>query len=603
LIREDRCSRLQLTTCWPGLVTLSQWKIVSKRSMRAYWIAIAALAGLTLLMAGQDVGLSVLLVTLGLGFPFVFAATGLVYGLCAAPLVVFWPAGGRARQGGAAAALVLIALVALAPCYIGRYAAAAAAAVLRASDHMPKEQVGASTLEIRRPADSYDGTFADQQACGVECRTLLSTGQARWLRVVEVKQFTAQTVTSSTFHQALRGKACAAPGADPNDSAVCVVDVADPGDPANLVIDFVNPLGNREAIPLTPFASIVRRRAVVVRTGPIGQGSEIMRQTEITVETPIRPAVFGPGIQFGHSGGVDVVRDDDTINPLTLGGVLRRLGYSLHSTGGAPSRLTEAQFQTPVDESMTREMIAVLDLPGDAPFNDQQMAVLFSWIQHARHVKEWTPDLLAVLRRFVRDRRVRRPTFFAQIFTRPEVAAALLPDVLDMIEIDGIGKDYTPAREAAYRLGDIDAALLVSQASRIVALLDKGPDVRAILLPIVGRISVDPLPYLTPILADRTSPSPYSFYPRVIGACRADPQWTKELISPLRDAYRDTSGRLGNDQYYRGLVLKALANLGDRDFVEHELSTSDKINAKQLRIAIDSALSGKDPSRWLCQWM
>jgi hypothetical protein len=32
----------------------------------------------------------------------------------------------------------------------------------------------------------------------------------------------------------------------------------------------------------------------------------------------------------------------------------------------------------PVDDSMTREMIAVLDLPGDAPFNDQQMAVLFS---------------------------------------------------------------------------------------------------------------------------------------------------------------------------------------------------------------------------------
>ncbi len=171
-----------------------------------------------------------------------------------------------------------------------------------------------------------------------------------------------------------------------------------------------------------------------------------------------------------------------------------------------------------------------------------------------------------------------------------------------MIDIDGIGRDYTPAREAAYRLGDIDAALLVSQASRIVALLDKGPDARAILLPIVGRIGVDPLPYLTPILADRTSPSPYSPNPRVIGACRADPQWAKELISPLRDAYRDTPGERGDDQYYRGLVLKALANLGDRDFVEHELSTSDRINAKQLRIAINSALSAENPGRWLCQW-
>jgi hypothetical protein len=122
-------------------------------------------------------------------------------------------------------------------------------------------------------------------------------------------------------------------------------------------------------------------------------------------------------------------------------------------------------------------------------------------------------------------------------------------------------------------------------------------------LPIVGRIGVDPLPYLTPVLADRTSPSAYSFYPRVIGACRADPQWATELISPLREAYRDTAGERGDDQHYRGLLLKALANLGDRDFVEHELITSDRINSKQLPIAIDSALSGKNPGRWLCQWM
>ena len=88
------------------------------------------------------------------------------------------------------------------------------------------EPVGASTLEIRRPAESYDGTFADQRGCGIECRTSLSTGQARWVRVVEVKRLIAQTLISSTFHRALHGKECAAPGSDPNDSAVCVVDVA-----------------------------------------------------------------------------------------------------------------------------------------------------------------------------------------------------------------------------------------------------------------------------------------------------------------------------------------------------------------------------------------
>jgi hypothetical protein len=35
----------------------------------------------------------------------------------------------------------------------------------------------------------------------------------------------------------------------------------------------------------------------------------------------------------------------------------------------------------------------------------------------------------------------------------------------------------------------------------------------------------------------------------------------------------------GDDQHYHGLLLEALANLGDRDFVEHDLITSDRINS------------------------
>jgi hypothetical protein len=214
-----------------------------------------------------------------------------------------------------------------------------------------------------------------------------------------------------------------------------VVDAAEPGDPANLVVDFITPIGSEQAFRCN-LRTVVRKRAVIVRIGNTDQASETMRQTEITVETPIRPALFGPAIQSGHSGGVDTLRDTYNINPLTLGGVLTHLVYSLRPTDGVPSRLAEAQFRMPVDDSMTLEMIAVLDLPGDAPFNDQQVAVLFSWIQHARNVREWTPDLIAVPRRFLRDRRVRRPPFFYQIFaSRPEVAEAVLPDVLDMIEM------------------------------------------------------------------------------------------------------------------------------------------------------------------------
>jgi hypothetical protein len=83
-------------------------------------------------MAGRDVALIVALGTMGIAFPFVFAATGLIYGLCVAPSVVFWPAGGRVRAAGIVATIVLVVFTALAPYYFGHYAADAAAAVLRA---------------------------------------------------------------------------------------------------------------------------------------------------------------------------------------------------------------------------------------------------------------------------------------------------------------------------------------------------------------------------------------------------------------------------------------------------------------------------------------
>jgi hypothetical protein len=65
--------------------------------MRGYLITLAVLAVLAALMARQDVELIVLLGTMGIGLPFVFAATGLIYGLCAAPLAVLWRAGRQLR--------------------------------------------------------------------------------------------------------------------------------------------------------------------------------------------------------------------------------------------------------------------------------------------------------------------------------------------------------------------------------------------------------------------------------------------------------------------------------------------------------------------------
>jgi len=242
--------------------------------------------------------------------------------------------------------------------------------------------------------------------------------------------------------------------------------------------------------------------------------------------------------------------------------------------------------------------VAVLDLPQSKPFNAQQAKPIFDWIMYARQVKDWTPDLLALLRRIARDQRLRTPTDFDQIFERNgAVTNALMPDILDMIDADGIGQNYTVARQVAYTFPRLDPSYLQPHASEILALLDRDQNVREILLPAIGRIGVDPLPYLLPFSADMQS-SPYQSSPRVLGACFAEKKWAPVLIVALRDAYHSGSARV--DRGYVEMVLKALANLGDQDFVEQELASNTKIDQVRLRSKIDRYSKNSNPPNGLC---
>ena len=212
-----------------------------------------------------------------------------------------------------------------------------------------------------------------------------------------------------------------------------------------MIIGFITPIGRKQpsAIALRDSRSKARR---FVRTGNTYQASETMRQTEITVEAPFALRLFGPAIQSGHSGGVDTLRIL-TKSIHSARWRLMRLGYSLHPTDGVPSRLAEGRFRMPVDDSMTREMIAVLDLPGDAPFNDQQMAV--SSLGSSTRAMCGSGRPIHCRAATIRARSTGSPAnlFLSNLCQQTGSGRSLLPDVLDMIEIDGIGRDYTPARE------------------------------------------------------------------------------------------------------------------------------------------------------------
>jgi hypothetical protein len=566
--------------------------------MRIYLALIAILVVLTMAMAAPGAGVMFTLITLGAGLPLVFSGTLLLYALCALPLVALWSFGTIARVGAAVVVAALVAAAAFAPRAYGRFEAETQAQALRTADHVPASPVAAATIEIRRPSQSYDGTFADadQEACGEECRGVLLGGGVRWVRVVMIDGSRHQE--TSTFHRALHGADCAVPGGTISDSAACVVMAVDSHEAPELTIAFETPPKVEASAAL--FAVLKGSRAVVARRFQGGQEEEALRQTEVMFETPIAPTLLGPIFQGMDSHGFDMLRESKRINRITLKAVLEHLGYAL-APPSASSSINRGpnDWRRSIDNGMTREMVAVLDLPQSEPFNPERMKPVFNWIAHARMVKDWTPDLIALLRRIVHDPRIRAPTFFDQIFERnPDVAKALMPDVLDVIGATGIGRDYTPSRQAAYTFARLDPDLLKPYADRIVALLDHGRDVKAILLPATGRLGVDPAPYLIPIDADQIDPSPYSPDPRLHGVCRAEIRWAPELIGPLRQSFLNPPGGTTNDVNYLEQVLGALDHLGDHAFVEQQLASDARINAALLRM---KAPKGQVPSRWACK--
>jgi hypothetical protein len=563
--------------------------------MRHYWRLIAALSVVTAIMAVHNLATLVLMLTLGLAAPLVASGTVLLYALCGFPLASSWRAGSRGRIRGAVLTAILAVGVAVMPRFVAQLHAEAQSREFRGADHRPSGSAHAATIEIQRPSQSFDDMFADQEACGAECRGLLLQGSVRWIRIVMTD---VRTPGRSVVYRALHGSECAVPGSTTSESATCIVIVSDTGETAELSIEIqAPPRGNSRAFGL----GVLRgTRVVTARLSQASQEDEILRQTEVTFELPTVPTLIGPHFLGLDSGGIGIERRTTRIDPITLASVIAQLGYTVAPlASAAPPSPGAKDWMRSIDDNMTREMLEVLALPQTAPFNSLQMKPVNEWIAHARNIKTWTADLIALLRRIVRDPRIRSATNFDQIFERnSDVATALMPDVLDVIDSAGIDRDYTPARQAAYTFSRLDPNILKPHTDRIVALLNHGRDVKAILLPSIGLLDVNPLPYLVPFEADRTAPSPYSINPRVTGACLADKKWAPELIGPLRELFKTWLATKPNDTEYLKLTLTALESLGDHDFVMQQLYV-DGTN-QRLRLRLASGPENKESRYRMC---
>lgn len=561
--------------------------------MTTYLYCMAALAVIAVVMSIPDLALLFLYLTFGLGVPLVLAASGLAYGACLFPLVLFWRLGGLPRLAGGAISAAAIAVFALLPGLWAQRQAERAVAEVAAADRGPAAAITARSLEIRRKPPDYDDLFADREACGFECRSLLLTGKMDWVRVVMNDGGTAMgrpAKETRSFYLAGGGADCAVPGSVLAEDATCVLLRPDPGTPAGLVVIFEE--GGREALPGALDSGWYRwqgwRRAQAFQR----EGAELveqLRRTDAELEIVMRPTVYGPELKDMSSSGTGLIMISRRFNPISFSGVLAELGLAPAEVPGArPSSFRSGHWKDGINDEMTRELISVLDLPGEETFGEVQNKVIRRWVMHARSIERWTPELITLLRRIVRERRFRRSPFVEQIVTgNTEVAREILPDVFDMIEIDGLGRDATVAREVASILPRLDSDLLKPHAGRILALMSLNDGTREHLLPVVGRLGIDPTRYLLPFTGDLTSRRPF---PRVRGACFAEKTWAPVLIPELRAALktRRKAGARSTFRYAEEL-LEALANLGDGAFVEAELVSGDYQRPQLIRSSIEKA--------------
>jgi hypothetical protein len=524
-------------------------------------------------------------------------ASALIYALCLIPLTSLWRRGAAARVLGAGLTALLLVGVSAGPYMAGRNAALAAVAALKSGDHMPASANPPTTLEIRSRSWSMLLASADSEGCVRECQQLLRSGQAIWVRLVLTPFPLKPQATVTALYRALRGEACAAPGFSPAPGAVCVVEAPDSGEPAEVTLSFesLSPTITKGHISI--FADIVSAARATASRRILGHDDEILRETAVETAAPTFPTYFHPLMLVFYPRGLLARHTVSWSQPLNLASVLGQLGYAESLFASHPDApIVDPYRKDPPGLELTRQLIAVLDLPGAAPFAAPENRVVAEWSRLAGHIEDWTPERIAVLRRVILDRRVRLWYFDSEAFVRfPELATALLPDVVEELENDRTGRLLAPSRGLAASFGRIDPAILRPYSDRVIHLIERGSEFKGLLLPAVGQLGVDPAPYLTPILADISERDFYSQSARATGACRAEKRWAGQLIEPLRHAYRELQGDEDGRSAYRGLLLKSLVNLGDRAFVDHELANMSQIDAERLKEEIRLALGKANP--------
>lgn len=561
---------------------------MNDRFIKLYMAVMAIFGAIAALMTLPNVATVVMFVTMGLAGPLALSATLVPY------LALFLPAVLSPRRFlpfVLPGSIVLATIWYIGPHWQSMQEAEAVANRLKHNDFTTSEPVGARTFELRRANDSpygLGGHVMSRELCPEFCRNLLLGDEVDWVRVITTnagEQGNPAPSDTSVLFVAATGTKCGAPGELPIESTRCVIFAEDDLKPAEIVAELTESK-KIENLRLRHGALIQPRgkRVMTISRRDKNGLHKIVQQTELVFSVIRRGSILGPEFNEMHSGGLRFARSSANFNAIDPLMLFRSVGYKVADFPAArPLSESKKSWRDPPTADQTRAVLSLLEMPVDRPFNSQQSEVIRDWIRRARAYEDWPNGRVEFLRRIVRDTRVTSAAGLGQILSRnPTLAAALMPDILDRIAMNGEGS-LGPGYEGASAMRKIDPAILAPYAPRILSLVARGDRAAGMMFYAVGRVGVDPAPYFRPIRSQKDGQIDNR---KVKAACYAEFRWKSSLTPLLRDLV--TEVELARPKAEIEDVLAALMRFGDRDFVEQAIARSNWSDADRVRRQLTS---------------
>ena len=283
----------------------------------------------------------------------------------------------------------------------------------------------------------------------------------------------------------------------------------------------------------------------------------------------------GYGGIFGSR--ISPVREDISKDSKLLKKVMLELGYEFSSAKPIVKRqqVWIGKSGDGPSTGLTREVVSTLDLPGKKPFNRLHSTPIKYWIEALARMDSIQPYQLELLSRVVMDIRFSGPSRIKQILKKPSVARALLPVALNTLEASKHAGEFkynfTIAHQIAHQLDAMNREFLRPHSKQIAALSKRYNSVRDV----VGRLDIDPTPYLLPLEYPNTliisKSAERDLSSKLRGACMADDKWSFILIPELQKAADNAPVPKGPGEgysdplEYRLKLANVLARYGDLD--------------------------------------